>query len=192
MIGVDALAGLCAALAVGLALNLLLTLKVLSAARAMVVNATAEPRPHVGERVAVVEGRSLEGARITLPEDGRANALVFLSSRCPKCRAKVPEIARMVPSAETAGLRITLVTMESRRRLRGFLGDALIAACVRVRGRQYRALNRVLSTPHYLFIDAEGTLVARGDIGDEGWHGLRDQLGPDEGTSPAVPGGSAS
>lgn len=192
MIGLDALAGMCAALAVGLALNLVLTLKVLSAARGMVVNATAPPRPHVGERVAVVEGRSIKGERIALPESGRANALVFLSSRCPKCRAKVPEIEGMVPLAEQAGLRVTLVTMESRRRLHGLLGAGLAPACARVRGKQYRVLNPSLSTPHYLFIDADGALVARGDIGDDGWHRLRDQLDGERGTSPVPQGGSAS
>lgn len=192
MIDVESLAILCAALAAGLALNLVLTLKVLSAARTMVVNATAPPRPHVGERVTVAEGRSLEGARIALPEAGRANALLFLSSRCPKCRGKVPEISGMAPLAANAGLRITVVTMESRRRLHGLLGPGLAAACVRVRGRQYRVLNPSMSTPFYLFIDAEGTLVARGDIGDDGWHRLRDQLDGEGEASRALQGVSAS
>lgn len=192
MIGADALAGMCAALAVGIALNFVLTLKVLTAARAMIVNATAPPRPPVGERVAVIEGRSIDGARIVVPEAGRANALLFLSSRCPKCRGKVPEIAGMAPLAEKAGLRISLVTMESRRRLHGLLGAGLAATCARVRGKPYRVLNPSLSTPYYLFIDAEGTLVARGDIGDDGWHRLRDQLDGEEDVSPELQGGSAS
>lgn len=176
MIDVDTLAVACMLLAACVALNLILTLKVLTAARAMVVNATSPPRPAVGERVPGVDARSRSGARIVLPVAGVANALLFLSSRCPKCRDTLPEIARLLPLASRDGLRISLVTIESRRRLAGFLDGALASAWARTDLRRYRALNPSLSTPHYLFVDAEGVLVARGDIGDEGWQRLREQL----------------
>lgn len=177
MIDVDTLAVACALLAACVALNLVLTLKVLAAARAMVVNATSPPRPAVGERVPGLDARSMSGERVVLPVPGVANALLFLSSRCPKCRDKLPEIARLLPMASRDGLRISFVTIESRRRLAGFLDGALALACARTDLRRYRTLNPLLSTPYYLFVDAEGLLVARGDIGDGGWQQLREQLG---------------
>ncbi|HEY6942607.1 hypothetical protein [Dokdonella sp.] len=143
----------------------------------MVVNATSPPRPAVGERVPAVDARSSSGARVVLPVPGVANALLFLASRCPKCRDTLPEVARLLPLAARDGLRISLVTVESRRRLVGFLDGALALAWARTELRGYRLLNPSLSTPHYLFVDDAGVLVARGDIGDEGWLRLREQLG---------------
>jgi len=106
-------------------------------------------------------------------------ALLFLSSNCSKCRDKLPDIMRLLPLAEQAGLTIRLVTMEPAWRWRRFLGKgALLSASVRLKRQDYLVLNPLMATPAYLFIDEAGTLEAAGIIGDENWQGLCHQLSP--------------
>ncbi len=106
-------------------------------------------------------------------------ALLFLSSACPKCRDKLPEIKRLFPLAEQAGLAIRMVSMEPAWRWRRFLGEGeLLRASVRLRRRDYLVLNPLLASPAYLFVDETGTLEAAGTIGDDDWQALCQQLAP--------------
>lgn len=140
--------------------------------------ARAPQPPALGEHVAAVMGRMLDnGMPEMLPGVEQAVALLFLSSRCPSCRSKLPEIAGLLAPAEEAGLKIRLVSAEPAWRLRRFLvGDALRAITVRVSGRRYARLNPAMQAPYYMFIGPSGDLQAAGLIGDDDWLSLREQL----------------
>lgn len=136
-----------------------------------------QPLP-VGGPVAAVMGRMLnDGAPIMLPGVEQAVALLFLSSRCPTCRGKLAEIARLLAPAREAGLKIHLVSAEPVWRLRRFLADeALRGVTVVLSARRYARLNPAMYAPYYLFIDAAGDLQAAGLIGDDDWLSLRAQM----------------
>ena len=140
--------------------------------------ARAPQPPALGEHVAAVMGHMLDDGRPEmLPGVEQAVALLFLSSRCPSCRGKLPEIAGLLAPAEEAGLKIRLVSAEPAWRLRRFLaGDALRAITVRVGGRRYARLNPAMQAPYYMFIGPSGDLQAAGLIGDDDWLSLRAQL----------------
>lgn len=159
------------------ALNLLLILRLNRTVRRF---AAAFPRTMLqpGATVPAIRGKALAGgARLTVCGDGAPTALLFLSSNCPKCRAKLPEIARLLPLAHQAGLTMRLVSMEPAWRLRRFLGrNVLSQFAVRVSRQDYLALNPIMATPGYLFADEDGIVEAAGMIGDDDWQSLCGQL----------------
>ncbi|GJJ04089.1 hypothetical protein RugamoR64_46270 [Duganella rhizosphaerae] len=164
-----------ALLACGLALNLKLTLSVLQTSRRE--RETPEPlRP--GEPVPQVPARVLAGgATHGLSASGQASALLFLSSKCPKCKTKLAEIGQMLPQAEQAGLAIWIVSHEPGWRVRQFLGGAFpLSRVLRVTLRDYRLLNAMMASPAYLMVGHDGVLEASGMIGDDNWQDLRAQL----------------
>lgn len=164
-----------ALLALGLALNIKLTLSVLRTARRE--RDTPEALPP-GAPLPPVPARALRGgAAHRLGAGGRASALLFLSSKCPKCKTKLPEIGRMLAPAEQAGLDIWIVSHEPGWRLRQFLRGAFpLTRTLRVALRDYKLLNPTLASPSYLMVNHEGVLEAAGMIGDDNWQDLRAQL----------------
>lgn len=167
-----------AILAFGLALELKLSLAAVEAARHLASAGERQPTPPQDEVIPAVSGRTLIGRmRTHLPADGMPTVLLFLSSTCPKCRQKLPEIASFLPHLDDAGLRLWLVSREPRWRLRRFLRDSALAPhalCVNM--SHFKALNPTLSSPFYLFVDERGRLQAGGMIGDENWQGFRQQM----------------
>lgn len=164
-----------AILAFGMALNLHLSLAVLRRQR-MEHEVPAAPVP--GDPAPPLLARRL-GARSRQPllPEGQACALLFLSSRCDKCRAHLPEIAALLPAAAAAGLALRIVSIEPGFRLRRFLaGTPLAAAVHRLRVDDYKKLNPRLASPAYLFVDHTGRIEAAGLIGDDNWHSLGAQL----------------
>mgnify|MGYP000968395004 CR=1 FL=1 len=168
-----ALAVLCAAVA----LNLKLTLCALRAARSM-ANPALPLAP--GEPVPAVAARRLAGrAPLQLAGAGQAWALLYLSSQCPKCRDKLPDIDLLLDAAAEAGLAIWLVSEEPGWRLRRFLrGRRLLQQTAIVSRQDYKLLNPNKSTPAYQFVNHEGMLEAGGFIGDDDWLALHAQLTP--------------
>ncbi|RNF31892.1 hypothetical protein NM04_04815 [Massilia aurea] len=167
-----------AALAFAIALNLKLTLAVLRSARRAAHPATPlQP----GERLPDIDGTTLAGhARVRLAEPGQARALLFLSSRCPKCRDKVPAIGALAGAAREAGLALWIVSDEPRWRLRSLLrGTALAAHTARIGAHDYRLLNPTMASPAYLFVGHDGAIEAAGLIGDQHWRALERQLAGD-------------
>lgn len=164
-----------AALAFAIALNLRLTLAVLRSARRGRERA-APPQP--GQPLPAVGATPLAGrGRIALGGAGSARALLFLSSQCPKCRAKVADIASLAVVAADAGLALWIVSDEPRWRLSSLLrGTALAARTLRLGRQDYRLLNPLRASPAYLFVDHEGTIDAAGLIGDDNWRALERQL----------------
>ncbi len=164
-----------AILAFGMALNLHLSLAVLRRQR-MGKEIPAAPMP--GDRLPHIQARG-PGAhgRQALAPAGQACALLFLSSKCDKCRAHLPDLAALLPVAAEAGLAMRIVSIEPWYRLRRFLdGTPLAAAAYRLRLEDYKKLNPTLTSPAYLFVDHEGSVEAAGLIGDAAWLGLRAQL----------------
>ncbi len=164
-----------ALLAFGLALNLKLTLSVLHTARRERDAPAALPP---GARLPPVPARALQGGVAhKLGASGQAAALLFLSSKCPKCRTKLAEIGRMLDPAEQAGLGVWIVSHEPGWRLRQFLGGAFpLSRALRVTLRDYQMLNPTLASPAYLMVNHEGVLEAAGMIGDDNWLALCAQL----------------
>ncbi|MEW6372119.1 MAG: hypothetical protein AB1584_14380 [Pseudomonadota bacterium] len=166
-----------AILAFGLAFNLYLSLSVLRRTR-MERDMTAEPAPMPGERAPQVQARHMDTRRrAPLLPQGQACALVFLSTRCDKCRGRLPEVAAMLPGAAAAGLALRIPSVEPAFRLRRFLGGtALPGAVWQLRTKDYKRLNPRLASPAYMFINHEGLIEAAGLIGDENWQSLVEQL----------------
>jgi len=164
-----------AVLALGLALNIKLTLSVLHTTRRE--RDTPEELPP-GAPLPQVQARALRGGVVhRLGADGQASALLFLSSKCPKCKTKLAEIGRMLAPAEEAGLDIWIVSHEPGWRLRQFLRGFPLTRALRVKLRDYKLLNPTLASPAYMMVNHEGVLEAAGMIGDENWLDLRAQLG---------------
>ncbi|WP_313166404.1 hypothetical protein [Massilia oculi] len=164
-----------AALAFAVALNLKLTLAARrSALRALTPPATLQPGHTLPPiRATVLDG----GGRVALGAAGPARALLFLSSQCPKCRAKVPHLASLVELADDAGLAMSIVSEEPRWRLASLLrGTALASHTLRLARADYRLLNPLRASPAYLFVDRLGTIEAAGLIGDADWRALERQL----------------
>lgn len=170
-----------AALAFAIALNLKLTLAVLRNARRALERAAplqpGQPLPAVGATPLAGASR----APVALGGAGRARALLFLSSQCPKCRAKVPGIAALAGLADDAGVALWIVSDEPRWRLSSLLrGTALAARTLRLAGADYRCLNPLRASPAYLFVNHEGTIDAAGLIGDADWRAFERQLTGDD------------
>ncbi|MED5523264.1 MAG: redoxin domain-containing protein [Pseudomonadota bacterium] len=163
-------------LSLSVALNLYLTFRILR--RLDEPPQIPELLPTVpGGPLAAVIGKSLQGTKLALGQEGKASALLFLSSQCPKCREKLPQITELAELAEPAGLQLWLVSTESSARLRRFLASTpLLSRVVRVAARQHKRLNPTLSSPFYLFVDHLGQLEAGGHIGDENWQSFAEQM----------------
>jgi len=163
-----------ALLALGLALNIKLTLSVLHTTRRE--RDTLEALPP-GAPVPPVSARALHGGVVyRLAAGGRAAALLFLSSKCPKCKTKLAEIGSMLAPAEQAGLDIWIVSHEPAWRLRQFLRGFPLTRALRLPLRDYKLLNPTLASPAYMMVNHEGVLEAAGMIGDDNWQDLRAQL----------------
>jgi hypothetical protein len=162
-------------LAFGMALNLHLSLAVLRRQR-MQNDVPAAPVP--GDLVPQISSRRL-GTRSRQPllPESQACALLFLSSKCDKCRAHLPEVAAMLPAAAAAGLEMRIVSIEPGFRLRHFLAGAPLAAAVhQLRTEDYKRLNPRFASPAYMFVNHQAAIEATGLIGDDNWRQLCTQL----------------
>ncbi|UOD31439.1 redoxin domain-containing protein [Massilia violaceinigra] len=174
----DVLAVILLLLALSVALNLKLSLQLLNVVNGLSAAAKAASVLPLGEALDAFSGTRLaDGAPLTVGDDGQPKVLLFLSSACPKCRHKLPEIARLAPLAREAGVALWLVSLEPGWRLRRFLqATALAGGTVRVSSADYEMLNPLMSSPSYLFVSQAGTLDARGMIGDDDWRSFCEQM----------------
>jgi len=165
-------------LAFGVALSLRLSLAAVDAARHLAAARERQATPPPGEVIPAVMARPLQaGPRKHLAGLGMPSVLLFLSSTCPKCRQKLPELAGYLPQLEAAGLELWLVSREPAWRLRRFLrGSPLAQHALRVSMREYKELNPTMGSPLYLFVDEAGVLQAGGMIGDENWQSFQEQM----------------
>ncbi|NHZ37667.1 redoxin domain-containing protein [Massilia sp. CCM 8692] len=174
----DVLAVILLLLALSVALNLKLSLQLLKVVHHLSAAAKAASILPLGEALDAFSGKRLaDGAPLTVGDDGQPAVLLFLSSACPKCRHKLPEIEHLAPLAREAGVALWLVSLEPGWRLRRFLqATTLEGSTVRVSGADYGMLNPLMSSPSYLFVSQAGTLDARGMIGDDDWRSFCEQM----------------
>lgn len=167
-----------AILVFSVALNLKLTFSVLNSLRNLAAAGEIPFTLPIGEAIPVIRAkRLLDGTKVEINKKPNAQVLVFLSSTCPKCREKLLEIERFLPLTAGAGLSISLVSQESKWRLKRFLrSDAMLSIAVRTNKFDYRSLNPTQTSPYYLFLDHETRLEAGGIIGDENWLSFCEQL----------------
>ena len=124
------------------------------------------------------EGRRVD-ADILLAE--RATVLVFLSPGCKSCLERLPELRRMQPLMEEAGVALWVIGNGRERHLRAYFeSTGLLSRVLRVSASDMRMLNPKYSAPFYIFVDATRVVQASDLIGDTNWLSFRDQIGDAE------------
>lgn len=167
-------------LTVGLALSLWLNFRLIYAFRRLPMPASVTPQKLEDGTVIsdVPFDRIIDKKKVTLYEyDKYAKVMVFLTSKCNKCKSKLPELRASLDSANNLGVLIWIVTLESKSRMKSFLEDeALLDTAMSTNQGAYDYLNPEAASPYYLFVDAENVLQAQGFIGDENWINFMEQL----------------
>jgi hypothetical protein len=162
------------AMAVCVAINFQLSIKLLGMIRALPQDEQVLP---LGLPLPATQGRRLsDGATLSLPIAERPLALLFLSSKCPKCKEKLPQLRAMLRLAGEAGVDLVLPSLEPAWRLRRFVGSELAPHALLLDKASYKALNPMLQTPNYAFVGASGEVEATGMIGDDNWLAFQAQL----------------
>lgn len=157
------------------AFNLFLLLRILR-----VVHPVEEPLvPLVGKAVPRFTGRrSADGGPIAWADlAGRPAVLVFLSSGCPDCRSRIPDLAAILPGAAKAGIAFWIVAADDAHDIAPLVGDTPLAEHTMTMDPTAReALNPFGATPLYIFID-EATIVQAGNhLGDEDWNVFLEEM----------------
>lgn len=174
------LGALLVALAALLAFNLFLSLRL-----TRLVNALAQARlpdtVPIGAPLPGFHARTLQdGHRVaaeTLLGD-QAVVLVFLSPGCQACLQRLPELVRMQPRMEEAGVALWVIAHGPQRRLRDYFeSTGLMPRVLRVDQGTLRRLNPKFSAPFYIFVDSARIVQASHLIGDDNWQSFRAQIG---------------
>lgn len=160
-------------------LNLMLTFRLVKAVndvRAEIYN----PQPlQTGEVIPSLEAQRLLDEcpfEYQLIRD-QAKVFLYLSSDCPKCKSKLPEIEGLVHSAQESGVSIWLFTDEKPKKIKQFLrGTSLYGRTLGLDQKVLNLFNPVNASPFYLFVDQSDILQAQGLIGDENWLQFSQQI----------------
>ncbi len=105
-----------------------------------------------------------------LVSHGRATALVFLATNCPKCKSKLGHLSQLIPKAQLHGVDVRIVLhqhMPSPERF--FEKTDLLAQVAWLTKDDYLLLNAKEVSPGYLFVNEQGFIDAQGMLGDENW-----------------------
>ncbi len=171
-------------LTLSVALNLWLTLRLVRAFRFLAIPPKAAlPNLTAGTLISNFPlDRMIDKKNVTLYEYHEyAKVLVFVTSKCPKCKTKLPELRTSLEKAKASGVLIWILSVETKKRMKSFLDDeALLGTTMHTNRATYDYLNPQGASPYYLFIDAENTLQAEGFIGDENWMSFMEQLKQEE------------
>jgi len=132
----------------------------------------------VGEKLPEFKAKTLLHKEwFQLEDNKQPTVLIFLSSKCPICKDKIPEIEALLPLLSQAGLLMNFVSYESKGSMVKFLaGSALADITLLANKKNYKQLNPSISTPFYLFVDHLGQLTAGGTIGDDDWLSFMSQM----------------
>lgn len=174
------LAALVAALAVLLAFNLFLSLRLTRMVNALARAQLPDTVPIGAQLPAFHARRLVDGHRIRSDAllGDEAAVLVFVSPGCKACLARQPELDRMWPLMESAGVALWVVVQGRPQRLRDYFASTrLLPRVVRVGDRDLRRLNPKYAAPFYIFVGADGVVQASGQIGDDNWLSFREQIG---------------
>lgn len=168
------------ALAVLLAFNLFLSLRLTRLVNALAQARLPETVP-IGAPLPAFHARTLQEGRRVVAEtllDDQAAVLVFLNPGCQACLQRLPELVRMQPRMEDAGVALWVITHGPQQRLRDYFETTgLLPRVLRVDQGTLRRLNPKLSAPFYIFVDASRTVQASSLIGDADWLSFRAQIG---------------
>ncbi|MFT4925954.1 MAG: hypothetical protein ACI8WB_002049 [Phenylobacterium sp.] len=163
-------------LSIAVALNLVLTFRLAAMLRLNMGQTVVPLTLPFGEPVpdyiatSIVEGKPVNTRQ-------QSCVLLFLSSTCKDCKAKVPQLAQLQPALEHAGVAMWLVSAESKKRLENLLsGSDLLNRTVTMPTNLMKTLNPRHASPFYLFIDEQQILQASGMIGDDNWLSFIDQM----------------
>lgn len=156
--------------------------------------------PLVGGLVPAFEARRLaDGSSLASAElAGTPTVLIFLSPACATCRARVSELAEILPATLEAGVSLWIACADDTHDLATLTGGSpLESHCLAVGEEVRKALNPLHAAPLYLFIDEALTVQAGGYLGDGNWQAfvaqMREYDAPDEvgGAGPAPTGRAA-
>lgn len=171
------------ALAVLAAFNLFLGLR-LTALVGALAHARLPDAVPIGEALPDFRARALhDGRRVTADAllTEQATVLVFLSPGCKTCLQRLPELKRMLPLMQDAGVALWLIASGRERRLRDYFDTTgLLPQVLQVNDRNMRKLNPKHSAPFYIFLDPMRIVQASNLIGDEDWLSFRAQIGDAE------------
>lgn len=160
------------------AINFKLTLNLLKIIRDSSSTIDEISPVHIGEKVPDIKGRRIssndyEGLNIT----GAPSVLLFVSSQCPKCQEKIPQIEYLHPLMRELGICISIISKESTVIMKSFLNNSILLDNVWfVSNKNYKKLNPTFASPFYLFISHEAKLQAYGFIGDSDWESFAEQV----------------
>ena len=133
----------------------------------------------LGQPLPAYEGRErASGRRVTSAElEGQTAVLLFLSSGCAKCRGTIPELLRILPAIQSAGVALWIIPADSRHDLAPLLeGSALLDHVLILEPAERERLDPQRAAPFYLFVDHQRIAVASGLIGDDDWQSFVDQM----------------
>lgn len=185
-----------ALLTASVALNLLLTLRlaaIVAARERERLPATLPP----GTPLPAFSARPLSGGAAVASGSlrGTPAVLVFLSPGCAACSARREELVRLHPAMRRAGVGLWVFVNARPARARDYLRETpLLQHALRIDEAVAQRLNPRNAAPFYLFVDADGAVIASDFIGDADWASFRAQMEarPDETADEAAAAGARS
>lgn len=125
----------------------------------------ARPSVEIGRVAPALSWTNGDGDIETLSALGQPVVLEFWSPGCSFCRKFAPEVAAAVPTLEAAGARLISITIDGDDELSETAAAEFAKTWTVIggdAGQAAAALFRVRTTPMYVVVDREGTMVARG------------------------------
>jgi len=179
-----------AALTASVALNFLLTLRLAAIVGAREYERLPGSLP-LGSPLPAFSARPLSGGAAigSASLRGTPAVLAFLSPGCGECRARKDELVRMHPAMRRAGVGLWIFVNSRPPQARDYLRDTpLLPHAMRIDKASALRLNPRTSAPFYLFVDAEGTVIASDFIGDADWASFREQMNEYAESAPSTEG----
>ncbi|MFT5716227.1 MAG: hypothetical protein ACI9T7_000401 [Oleiphilaceae bacterium] len=166
-------------LALSVALNFWLTFKLLK-----VVNAISPPETSASSLSIGSEMLSFNGILLSTEQtfdfyttSPVFSILLFMSTKCDKCKENLQELESLYALSDTLGLAIWLIFTDQPRHVRYFLNQSsLLSVAVKVTNKTSIKLNPHRISPYYLFIDENRRIQTSGLMGDKEWTRFQDQI----------------
>lgn len=160
-------------------LNVFINIRLIQTIKYLRIGVPAPQNIPLGTIIPAIDAKLLNARDSinTSTHHGLSQVWLFLSSKCDKCKSKLPEVSKAISRAEDKGLVINIISQENKRRLNRFLtDDTLQSATLIVERAIYEQINPTGASPFYMFIDDQNELQAQGTIGDENWSTFIEQL----------------
>jgi thiol-disulfide isomerase/thioredoxin len=165
-------------------------------------DASASTDAAVGEAAPVLVGESFDGTRVTIGDDGRAKAIVFVAHWCPHCQQEVPVIKQYLDDPglpERVDLYFVTTSTGSNQPNyppsewleREGVGD--VPTLVDDGENTAHAAYGGGGFPNLVLVGADGNVAARfsGELGADAYPVLLDALARGDAIPGAVPGPSS-